>query len=72
MDPKPLKLYFDYKSPFAYLEREGRAELDAIQQRADADEIFGVPIFIIEGEMFWGHDRIPLVKEKLEAMGLKK
>jgi len=72
MDPKPLKLYFDYKSPFAYLEWEGRAELDAIQQRADADEIFGVPIFIIEGEMFWGHDRIPLVKEKLEAMGLKK
>lgn len=57
---------------FAYLEREGRAELDAIQQRADADEIFGVPIFIVEGEMFWGHDRIPLVKEKLEAMGLKK
>ena len=43
-----------------------------IQQRADADEIFGVPIFIVEGEMFWGHDRIPLLQEKLEAMGLKK
>ncbi len=57
---------------FAYLEREGRAEFDAIQQGADADEIFGVPIFIVEGEMFWGHERIPLVKEKLEAMGLKK
>ncbi|MBI3303029.1 MAG: DsbA family protein [Deltaproteobacteria bacterium] len=57
---------------FAYLEREGWAELDAIQQRADADEIFGVPIFIVEGEMFWGHDRIPLLKEKLEAMGLRK
>ena len=57
---------------FSYLEREGRAELAAIQQRADADEIFGVPIFIVEGEMFWGHDRIPLLKEKLAAMGLKK
>jgi 2-hydroxychromene-2-carboxylate isomerase len=57
---------------FTYLEREGQAELAAIQQRADVDEIFGVPIFIVEGEMFWGHDRIPLLREKLEAMGLKK
>ncbi len=24
MDPKPLKLYFDYKSPFAYLAKEMR------------------------------------------------
>ncbi len=57
---------------FAYLEREGRAELEVIQQRADADEIFGVPLFLVEGEMFWGHDRIPLVREKLDRMGLKK
>lgn len=56
----------------AYLEREGRTELAVIQQRAEADEIFGVPIFIVEGEMFWGHDRIPLLQEKLEAIGLKK
>lgn len=56
----------------AYLEREGRTDLAVIQQRAEADEIFGVPIFIVEGEMFWGHDRILLLREKLEAMGLKK
>jgi 2-hydroxychromene-2-carboxylate isomerase len=56
----------------SYLEGEGRAELTTIQQRADADEVFGVPIFIVEGEMFWGHDRIPLLKEKLDAMGLRK
>jgi 2-hydroxychromene-2-carboxylate isomerase len=56
----------------AYLGREGRAELELIQQRADADEVFGVPTFIADGEMFWGHDRIPLLKEKLTAMGLKK
>jgi hypothetical protein len=36
----------------AYLDGAGRAELAAIQQRAEADEIFGVPIFIVEGEMF--------------------
>ena len=56
----------------AYLDKDGRVELEAIQQRADADEIFGVPIFIVEGEMFWGHDRIPLLEEKLKAMGLKR
>jgi 2-hydroxychromene-2-carboxylate isomerase len=56
----------------AYLEGEGRTELAAIEQRAEADEVFGVPIFIVEGEMFWGHDRIALLKEKLAAMGLKK
>ena len=55
-----------------YLERDGRTELDAIQQRAEEDEIFGVPIFIVEKEMFWGHDRIPLIREKLDAMGLRK
>ena len=35
-----------------------------------ADFIY--PLFIVEGEMFWGHDRIPLLKEKLAAMGLQK
>ena len=55
-----------------YLDGAGRTDLAAIQQRAEADEIFGVPIFIVEGEMFWGHDRIPLLREKLGAMGLKR
>jgi len=56
----------------AYIEDTGRAELAAIQQRAEDDEIFGVPIFIVEGEMFWGHDRISLLKEKLDGMELRK
>jgi 2-hydroxychromene-2-carboxylate isomerase len=62
----------DLEGFFPYLEGEGRAKLAVIQQQAEEDEIFGVPIFIIEGEMFWGHDRIPFLKEKLEALGLKK
>jgi len=55
-----------------YLDGEGRRDLEVIQQRADKDEIFGVPIFLVEDEMFWGHDRIPLIREKLEGMGLRK
>jgi 2-hydroxychromene-2-carboxylate isomerase len=56
----------------AYLDGAGRAELNGVQQRAEADEIFGVPIFIVEGELFWGHDRIPLLREKLEEMGIRR
>jgi 2-hydroxychromene-2-carboxylate isomerase len=56
----------------AYLNGEGKAELDAIQQQAETDEVFGVPLFIVEGEMFWGHDRVPLLREKLDGMGLRK
>lgn len=56
----------------AYLERDGRTDLDATQQRAEEDEIFGVPIFLVEKEMFWGHDRIPLLREKLDALGVKR
>jgi len=56
----------------SYLNGTGRADLEVIQQQADKDEIFGVPIFLVEGEMFWGHDRIPLIREKLEGMGLRK
>ena len=51
--------------------RDSAAHLAEHRDGSD-DEVFGVPIFIVEGEMFWGHDRIPLLKEKLAAMGLKK
>ena len=56
----------------SYLNGTGRADLEVIQQQAEKDEIFGVPIFLVEGEMFWGHDRVPLIREKLDGMGLRK
>lgn len=62
----------DQEGFLTYLERDGKTDLDAIQRRAEADEIFGVPIFLVEKELFWGHDRIPLVREKLDALGLRK
>ena len=55
-----------------YLEGEGKTELAAVQQQADADEVFGVPLFIVKGEMFWGYDHVPSVREKLNGMGLRK
>lgn len=62
----------DAEGFLAYLDGEGKAKLAAIQQQADADEVFGVPLFIVEGEVFWGHDRVPLLREKLDGLGLRK
>ncbi len=62
----------DAEGFLAYLDGEGKAKLAAVQQQADADEVFGVPLFIVEGEVFWGHDRVPLLREKLDGLGLRK
>jgi 2-hydroxychromene-2-carboxylate isomerase len=34
--------------------------------------VFGVPTFIVDGEPFWGNDRVEWVVEKLDAMGLRR
>ncbi len=33
---------------------------------AEARDIFGVPSFIVDGELYWGHDRMDYVREALE------
>jgi 2-hydroxychromene-2-carboxylate isomerase len=38
-------------------------------EEAHSDGIFGVPIFVYRGELFWGHDRIPLLEERLSESG---
>ena len=32
----------------------------------------GVPIFVFENELFWGHDRMPLLEERLTEAGLRR
>lgn len=56
----------------AYLAGEGGAEHDRIRAEAEAAGIFGVPMFVFEGELFWGGDRIPLLRERLTEHGLAK
>jgi 2-hydroxychromene-2-carboxylate isomerase len=34
---------------------------------AEAQDIFGVPSFIVDGELYWGHDRMDYVREALEG-----
>ena len=43
----------------------GAAELAAIDRRAEAEGVFGVPTVVVEGELFWGTDALPFVRERL-------
>jgi len=50
---------------FDFLDGAGRDELTRIAREAEADGVFGVPTFVVDGEIFWGGDRIWMVREKL-------
>jgi len=55
-----------------YLEGEGVAEYARCEAEAESDHIFGVPIFVFRGEPFWGHDRMPLLEQRLAEAGLRR
>jgi len=50
-----------------FADGEGRRELERIGRAAEETGVFGVPTFVIDGELFWGGDRLWMVREKLEA-----
>ncbi len=52
---------------YAFLNGAGRQELDRIIAEAEELGVFGVPTFVLGGELFWGQDRINLLRERLEA-----
>ena len=57
----------DYRK---YLSGEGALAYQRAQDEAAKDHVFGVPLFLFENEPFWGHDRIPILEERLAAAGL--
>ena len=52
----------------AYLAGPGRAEHDAIRAAAEEAGIFGVPSYVVDGELFWGRENLPTIRERLLAM----
>lgn len=48
-----------------FLEGEGRRRHTQIVAEAQELGVFGVPSFVLDGELFWGHDRIDLLRERL-------
>jgi 2-hydroxychromene-2-carboxylate isomerase len=56
----------------AFLMGEGGAEHDRLRGEAEAAGVFGVPTFVYDGELFWGGDRIGLLRERLDEKGVKR
>ncbi|MBS0538639.1 MAG: DsbA family protein [Proteobacteria bacterium] len=56
----------------AFLAGDGGAEHDRLRAEAEASGVFGVPTFVFDGELFWGGDRIGLLRERLDEKGVKK
>lgn len=51
----------------AWATGEGRAEHDRIRAEAEAQGIFGVPTFVLDGELFWGREHLELIRMRLQA-----
>lgn len=50
----------------AYASGPGQAEVDVITKEAEALGVFGVPSMLLDGELFWGGDRIDLLTKRIE------
>jgi 2-hydroxychromene-2-carboxylate isomerase len=42
-----------------------REEVAAISRAAEADGVFGVPSFVVNGELFWGREHLPDIRAML-------
>ena len=55
-----------------YLDSRADGELAAIVREADERGLFGVPTCIFNGELFWGADRVDVLKRRLVGAGLAR
>jgi 2-hydroxychromene-2-carboxylate isomerase len=51
----------------AYSEGNGRKEVERVCRSAEAIGVFGVPSFIVDGELFWGREHLPDIRALLAA-----
>jgi 2-hydroxychromene-2-carboxylate isomerase len=56
----------------AYATGAGRETLAVIHAQADAAGVFGVPSIVLDGELFWGREQFPMVRLRLNELGLAK
>jgi 2-hydroxychromene-2-carboxylate isomerase len=56
----------------ALLAAEGSAPVQELYRRFSAEAetlgVFGAPTFVIDGELFWGQDRLEFVDRRLDAL----
>jgi 2-hydroxychromene-2-carboxylate isomerase len=51
----------------AYQAEEGRQQVKRICREAEAIGVFGVPSFVVGGELFWGREHLPDIRAMLAA-----
>jgi 2-hydroxychromene-2-carboxylate isomerase len=50
----------------AFLEDDGRRQLQDVQREAEAAGVFGVPSFLLEdGDLYWGREHLPRLRKVL-------
>jgi len=52
---------------FAAYADDGRADVATISRAAEETGVFGVPSFMLDGELFWGREHLPDIRERLAA-----
>ncbi len=62
----------DPKGFDVYLNREADADLARIANEANEAGVFGVPTCVFNGELFWGSDRVAMLKRRLTEAGLAR
>jgi 2-hydroxychromene-2-carboxylate isomerase len=55
-----------------YARASGLELYEKAQQEAAEDHVFGVPLFLFDGEPFWGHDRLMVLEQQLNEAGLAR
>jgi 2-hydroxychromene-2-carboxylate isomerase len=50
-----------------WMDGPGRAEHDRLRAEAEALGVFGVPTFVLDGELFWGREHLELIRMRLRA-----
>jgi 2-hydroxychromene-2-carboxylate isomerase len=48
-----------------YAEGQGRADHERVITEAEGMGVFGVPMFVLDGELFWGGDRMDMLVERI-------
>jgi len=52
----------------AWLAGDGRRDVERVSRAAEQTGVFGVPSFVIEGELFWGREHLPDIRELLAVV----
>jgi 2-hydroxychromene-2-carboxylate isomerase len=51
----------------AWLAGDGPREVALISREAEEKGVFGVPTFVIDGELFWGSEHLPDIRDRLSS-----